>query len=67
MTFAELSVFIKEYGKKLEKEFGKYKDKEKLILSSTVKLGEEVRELCDEVLTFTSRQRKEKTNEELKE
>lgn len=60
MTFEELSSFINEYSQKLESKFGKYDDKEKLILSSTVKLTEELGELCDEVMTFNSRQHKEK-------
>jgi len=60
MNFEDLTIFINEYSQKLESKFGKYEDKEKLILSSTVKLSEELGELCDEVLTFNSRQRKEK-------
>jgi NTP pyrophosphatase (non-canonical NTP hydrolase) len=60
MTFDELSEFIAGYSQKLEAKFGKYDDKGKLILSSTVKLTEELGELCDEVLTFNSRQRQEK-------
>jgi NTP pyrophosphatase (non-canonical NTP hydrolase) len=60
MTFKELSQFIDEYSKNLEDKFGKYDDKEKLILSSTVKLAEEFGELCNEVMTANSRQRKEK-------
>lgn len=63
MTFKELSKFVDEYSRKLENKFGKYDDKEKLILSSTVKLTEELGELCDEVMTFNSRQRKEKLDD----
>lgn len=69
MTFEELSKFIKEYNQKLESKYGKYDDKEKRMLSSTVKLTEELGELCDEVLASNSRQRPEKltghTNENL--
>ena len=61
MTFEELSNFTDEYSRRLKIQFGKYDDKEKLILSSTVKLTEELGELCDEVMAFNSRQRKEKT------
>lgn len=60
MIFKEASDFINGYSKKLESKFGKYDDKEKLILSSTVKLAEELGELCNEVLIANSRQRKEK-------
>ena len=60
MTFDELSAFINDYSLKLEEKFGRYDDKEKLILSSTVKLTEELGELCDEVMTYNSRQRQEK-------
>lgn len=63
MTLQDLQKFINEYSKKLETKFGKVEDKEKLILSSTVKLAEELGELCDEVMTFTGRQRKEKLSE----
>ncbi|HNP75282.1 MAG TPA: MazG nucleotide pyrophosphohydrolase domain-containing protein [bacterium] len=62
MTFKELSDFIKEYSQKLENKFGKYNDNEKLILSSAVKLTEEIGELCAEVMFFNSRQRQEKLN-----
>lgn len=63
MDITELQAIIEEYGKCLEKKFGKYDDKEKLILSSTVKLQEELGELCDEILKHNSRQRKEKYSE----
>jgi len=55
MTFEELSNFTDEYSRRLKIQFGKYDDKEKLILSSTVKLTEELGELCDEVMAFNSR------------
>lgn len=60
ITIQELQKFISEYSYTLEKKFGKYQDREKLILSSTVKITEELGELCDEVLAFNCRQRKEK-------
>jgi NTP pyrophosphatase (non-canonical NTP hydrolase) len=60
MDIKELKSIIEQYATCLEKKFGKYEDKEKLILSSTVKLSEELGELCDEVLKYNSRQRKEK-------
>ncbi len=60
MTFEELSDFINEYGRKLEQKFGKYDDREKLVLSSTVKLTEELGELCDQVLAHNLRQREAK-------
>lgn len=67
MNFKELQEFTKEYNKKLEEKFGKYEDKEKLILSSTVKLTEELGELCDEVMAFNSRQRQEKLDQKKEE
>jgi NTP pyrophosphatase (non-canonical NTP hydrolase) len=63
MNFQDLQKFINKYNQKLETKFGKVEDKEKLILSSTVKLTEELGELCDEVMTFNGRQRKEKLAE----
>lgn len=60
MTLKEATDFIDGYSQKLESKFGKYEDNEKLILSSTVKLTEELGELCNEVLVANSRQRKEK-------
>ena len=60
MELNELMKFIKKYAKHQKKMFGESKDPEKLILSSTVKIAEELGELCDQVLSYNSRQRKEK-------
>ena len=43
-----------------EKYYGGYTDQEKRILARTVKLSEELGELCNAVLAFNSMQRKEK-------
>ena len=58
MTIEDLKKFIKIEAKRLEKRFGKTEDKEKLILSSTVKIIEEFGELAE--LVLKNRQRKEK-------
>jgi NTP pyrophosphatase (non-canonical NTP hydrolase) len=60
MNIRELQIFVREYGIKLEERFWKYDDQEKLVLSSTVKLTEELGELCNEVMFYNSRQRSEK-------
>ena len=52
--------FIAVEDKRLKKAYGNYPDNEKRILARTVKLTEELGELCDEVLSFNSMQRKDK-------
>lgn len=59
MDFQYLLEFIKSEDIRLRNKFGS-SDQEKRILARTVKLGEEVGELCDEVLSFNSMQRTEK-------
>ena len=61
MTFEELKNFIKLEDTRLAKCYGVYSDKEKEVFSHSVKLTEEVGELCSEVLSKYSRQRKGKT------
>lgn len=60
MELNNLIEFIEKYAKRQKEMFGELKDNEKLILSSTVKVSEELGELCDQVLSYNSRQRKEK-------
>jgi NTP pyrophosphatase (non-canonical NTP hydrolase) len=60
MQLKDLTKFIKKEDKRLREYYGNYKDEEKRILARTVKLTEELGELCDEVLSFNSMQRKEK-------
>ncbi len=60
MQFDDLLKFIKLTDKRLRDQFNNYSDEEKRILVRTVKLTEEVGELCDAVLTFNSMQRSEK-------
>ncbi|MDD4902352.1 MAG: MazG nucleotide pyrophosphohydrolase domain-containing protein [Patescibacteria group bacterium] len=52
--------FIKKEDLRLKKHYGNYADEEKRMLVRTVKLTEELGELCDEVLSFNSLQRKDK-------
>lgn len=59
MEFTELKEFVKTEDKRLIERFG-YGDQEKRILARTVKITEELGELCDEVLSHSSLQRKEK-------
>ncbi|MFH0905109.1 MAG: MazG nucleotide pyrophosphohydrolase domain-containing protein [bacterium] len=65
MTFEELLNWVALEDQRVRERFGNYPDEEKRILARTVKLSEELGELCDEVLSFNSMQRQEKldTNE----
>ncbi len=60
MEFRDLISFIKKEDGRLRERFGNYPDEEKRILARTVKLMEEMGELCDEVLAYNSMQRKDK-------
>ena len=60
MELKDLKKFIKKEDKRLRASYGNYKDEEKRILARTVKLAEELGELCDEVLAYNSFQRKDK-------
>ncbi|MDD2758222.1 MAG: MazG nucleotide pyrophosphohydrolase domain-containing protein [Patescibacteria group bacterium] len=60
MQLQDLIKFIKKEDRRLREHYGNYKDEEKRILARTVKLTEELGELCDEVLSFNSMQRKDK-------
>lgn len=60
MEMKELLQFIDTEDERLKKYYGNYPDQEKRILARTVKLTEELGELCDEVLSFNSMQRKAK-------
>ncbi|MFA6995460.1 MAG: MazG nucleotide pyrophosphohydrolase domain-containing protein [Patescibacteria group bacterium] len=60
MQLQDLIKFIKKEDKRLRECYGNYKDEEKRILARTVKLTEELGELCDEVLSFNAMQRKDK-------
>lgn len=52
--------FIDLEDRRLEKYYADYPDKEKRVLARTVKLTEELGELCNEVLSSQSLQRKQK-------
>ena len=67
MQFKELKKFIKKEDRRLRKYYGNYKDEEKRVLARTVKLAEEVGELCDEVLGYNSMQRKDKLEKRKKD
>jgi len=60
MQLKDLIKFIKKEDKRLREYYGNYKDEEKRILARTVKLSEELGELCDEVLSFNVMQRQDK-------
>ncbi len=55
-----LKKFIDKQDKRLREQYGNYPDEEKRILARTVKLVEEVGELCEEVLAHGALQRKDK-------
>lgn len=59
MTFKDLLKFIELEHKRLKDSFS-IEDNEKRILARTVKLQEEMGELCEEILKNLSLQRKEK-------
>ncbi len=60
MTLKELLKFITDEDKRLKKYHHYCKDNEKTILAQTIKISEELGELCDEVLSFSNMQRKDK-------
>lgn len=60
MQLKEFIMLIKEEDEKLRSHYANFNDNEKRILARTVKLTEELGELCDEVLSFNSLQRKDK-------
>lgn len=60
MEFKELDAFIDEEYQRLKEYFPHLQDREKQILARTVKLSEELGELCDEVLGALALQRKSK-------
>ncbi|HHD92185.1 MAG TPA: hypothetical protein ENL06_00995 [Candidatus Portnoybacteria bacterium] len=60
MEFKELLEFINLENDRLIKRFGRNSTQQERILSRTVKLTEELGELCNEVLAFNGDQRQEK-------
>lgn len=60
MELKELLEFIDIEDERLKKTHENYPDHEKRIMARTIKLSEEVGELCDEVLAFNAMQRKDK-------
>jgi NTP pyrophosphatase (non-canonical NTP hydrolase) len=60
MELKDLLQFINIEDERLKKYYGGSIDQEKRILVRTVKMTEEIGELCDEVLAHNSLQRKEK-------
>ena len=60
MELKDLLKFIEIEDGRLKKYYGGYSDQEKRILARTVKLTEELGELCNEILAHISFQRKQK-------
>ena len=60
MRLKELLEFIDLENKRLIERFGKNSSQQERILARTVKLTEELGELCNEVLAFNGDQRQEK-------
>jgi NTP pyrophosphatase (non-canonical NTP hydrolase) len=60
MRFEQLLEFIKKEDRRLKDNFENYSDEGKRALARTVKLSEELGELCDEVLGHNLMQRPEK-------
>lgn len=66
MELKDLLKFIDIEDQRLQERFN-YDDKEKIILARTVKIAEEVGELCSEVLASSALQRKEKLDKHSRE
>ncbi len=60
MNFKELLQFIKTESERLINNYGQGLSSREIVLSRTVKLNEEVGELCAEILALEDDQRKEK-------
>lgn len=60
MELKELLQFIDKQDKKLIKLYENYDDKEKRVLARSIKLAEEMGELCSEALAYNKNQRKDK-------
>ncbi len=60
MSFQELLQFIKSESERLVKKHGQGSSSREIVLPRTVKLNEEVGELCAEILALDNDQRKEK-------
>ena len=54
MKFEDLKKFIKKEHQRLINSYGQIEDSQKRTLARTVKLMEEMGELCDEVLAFNT-------------
>lgn len=67
MEIKDLLRFIQIEDERSKKYYGSYPDQEKRILARTVKLTEELGELCEEVLAHNSLQRKQKLENHNKE
>ena len=67
MELKELLKFVEIEDERLKKYYGGYSNQEKRILARTVKLTEELGELCNEVLAHNSLQRKQKLDNHDKE
>lgn len=67
MTLKQLQNFIEKEHKRLIERYGILEDAQKRTLARTVKLMEEVGELCNEILSFNIMHRKEKMRKKNKE
>jgi len=68
MERKELNIFIKEQAQRLKDYYAELNlDEQNIILAGTVKLTEELGELCQEILAHQSIQRKEKLHSYAKE
>ena len=67
MTLKELQNFIKKEHERMVKRSKKSEGQEKRTLFRTIKLMEEIGELCEEILGFNATQRKEKIRKKNKE
>ena len=60
MEIKELLEFIEIEDKRLKEKYEKDSENKKTVLLRTIKLSEEIGELCSEILAFNSIQRKQK-------
>ena len=60
MTLTQLRKFISKEHKRMVEKWSKGQDQKQRTLYRTIKLSEEVGEVCEEILSFSCQQRKQK-------
>lgn len=63
MTINQLQTLIKQQHQRMVEDWGKHESQEQRTLFRAIKLMEEMGELCEEILCFSTKQRKGKNRE----